>query len=145
MDSAQFDLDRFTPYLLNRAAGRIVLAFEKDLASYDVSLGQWRVLACVWHVGQLMQSDIARHTSIDPSTLSRMIGGMEKRGLLKREKSPQDSRAVLVRLTGKGKKIAEALIPKALAVERAALEGFSPAEIAKLHGLMRRIYANLGD
>ncbi|CAA6603966.1 MarR family transcriptional regulator [Rhodospirillaceae bacterium LM-1] len=144
MDGAQFDLDRFTPYLLNRAAGRIVLAFEKDLDSYDISLGQWRVLACIWHEGTPMQSDIVRHTSIDPSTLSRMIGGMEKRGLLKREKSDLDSRAVLVRLTGKGRKIAEALIPKALAVERSALEGFTPNEVAKLHGLLRRIYANLG-
>jgi DNA-binding MarR family transcriptional regulator len=144
MDKSQFDLDRFTPYLLNRAASRIVEAFEGELARHDVSLGQWRVLASIWHEGQLMQTDISRHTSIDTSTLSRMLGGMEKRGLLKREKSPEDSRAVLVRLTPKGRKITEALIPQALAVEAAALEGLAPGDVAKLHAVLRRIFANLG-
>lgn len=144
MDRNQFELDRFTPYLLNRAASRIVTAFEGHLAAHDVSLGQWRVLAAVWHEGELMQTDIAHHTSIDTSTLSRMLAGMEQRGLLKREKSPQDSRAVLVRLSPKGRKIAEALIPKALGVEAAALEGLSGAEVAKLHAVLRRIFENLG-
>lgn len=144
MDRSEFDLDRFTPYLLNRAAGRIVTAFEADLTAQEVSLGQWRVLASVWHEGELMQTDISRHTSIDTSTLSRMLAGMEKRGLLKREKSAEDSRAVLVRLTAKGKKITEALIPKAMAVEAAALEGLASGDVAKLHSLLRRIYANLG-
>ncbi|MFA6019574.1 MAG: MarR family transcriptional regulator [Rhodospirillales bacterium] len=143
MDRSEFDLDRFTPYLLNRVAGRIVTAFEADLAAQDVSLGQWRVLASVWHEGELMQTEISRHTSIDTSTLSRMLSGMEKRGLLKREKSHEDSRAVLVRLTAKGKKITETLIPQAMAVEAAAQEGLAPGDVAKLHSLLRRIYANL--
>lgn len=144
MERPPFDLDRFTPYLLNRAAGRIVEAFESHLAEHDVSLGQWRVLAAVWHEEELMQADISRHTSIDTSTLSRMLSGMEKRGFLRREKSSQDSRAVIVRLTAKGRKTAEALIPRALGVEKAALAGLSQADIAKLHALLRKLYDNLG-
>ncbi|MBF0167971.1 MAG: MarR family transcriptional regulator [Alphaproteobacteria bacterium] len=143
MDASLFDLDRFTPYLLNRAAGRIVEAFESELAVHKLSLAQWRVLASVWHEGELTQAGIASHTSIDVSTLSRMLGNMQRRGLLKRERSLEDSRAVLVHLTPEGKKMAENLIPKALAVEARALSGLSDAEIHKLHVLLRRMFDNL--
>ena len=143
MDAGQFDLERFTPYLLNRAAGRIVEAFESELAPHKLSLGQWRVLASVWHEGELTQAGIAKHTSIDVSTLSRMLGSMERRGLLKRERSTEDSRAVLVRLTPAGRKVTEELIPKALAVEARALAGLGEAETLRLHGLLRKMYNNL--
>ncbi len=142
METKSFDLDRFTPYLLNRAAGRIVDAFESELAPHKLSLGQWRVLASVWHEGELTQAGISKHTSIDVSTLSRMLANLERRGLLARERSVEDSRAVLVHLTSSGRKVAEDLIPKALAVEKQALAGLGASDVQRLHNLLRRMYEN---
>jgi DNA-binding MarR family transcriptional regulator len=72
-----------------------------------------------------------------------MVANLARRQLLTRSKSKADSRAVLIRLTPKGREMAQALIPKALAYEQMALAGLSPADVLKLHEVLRQVYRNL--
>lgn len=138
-----FDLDRYTPYLVNRAGLRIAEAFEAALKPHRLSLRLWRVLAALWHYGETSQIDLARHTSIDASTLSRMVGGLARRGLVARAKSDTDSRAVRVRLTERGRALTKKLIPTALEYERISLDGLSEGDVLKLREVLHRLYGNM--
>ena len=138
-----FDLERYTPYLINRLGSRIVAAFERELAPRRFTIKTWRILASTWHYGELSQRELSRQTSIDPSTLSRLVASLVRRGLLTTRRDANDSRAVQVRLTAKGREATEELIPKALAYERRSQAGLSSADVLKLHEVLRRMYENL--
>jgi MarR family transcriptional regulator, organic hydroperoxide resistance regulator len=138
-----FDLQQYIPYLLNRSAVRIADAFTDELRAFNITLPMWRVIAALWHDGAMRLGELAQLTSIEVSTLSRTVAGMEGRGLLTRNRNDPDARAVRVELTATGRTLTERIIPLALAYEEAALRGFTPDELEELKRLLRRLYDNL--
>jgi MarR family transcriptional regulator, organic hydroperoxide resistance regulator len=140
---SSFDLQRYLPYLLNRAAIRITEAFQRELRKDDLSVVMWRVLAVLWHDGSMRLGALAEATSIEVSTLSRLITSMQTRMLVSRIRCTDDARAVEVDLTVEGRVIAERIIPLALQYETMALADMSAAEGDALRRLLTRLYGNL--
>ncbi len=145
MSPLSFDLTAYLPYLINRTGAELAAAFSREIAPHGVTLQMWRVLAALHHRDGLRISDLAGLTSIDISTLSRLIGKMEKRGLVARRRGPEaDGRVVAVALTPVGRATARAIVPVARRYETAALAGFTADEAAALKRMLVRVYANLG-
>jgi len=140
-----FDLGNYVPYLLNRAGVRMVNAFSRELKHFDISLGMWRVLAALWHSGEQRLVDLAELTSIETSTLSRMVGSMHHKGLITRERTGHDARAVRLGLTPDGRRMTEEIIPVAMDYEAALMRGFSSQESHQLRQMLRRLYDNMAD
>jgi DNA-binding MarR family transcriptional regulator len=140
-----FDLEHFLPYHINRAGVRLATAFSKELERFDLTLPMWRVLAVLWHHGELKVGDLIADTTIEQSTLSRLLVTMDNRGLIKRERSTVDARTVVVDLTPAGRKLTKSLIPYALRFERIALKGFSKEEVELLYSMLGRIFDNSAD
>jgi MarR family transcriptional regulator, organic hydroperoxide resistance regulator len=90
-------------------------------------------------------TDLIEDTTIEQSTLSRLLIAMERRDLIARRRAEEDGRAVLVSLTPAGRKLTKTLIPLALRNQRVALRGFSPEEVEQLYGMLGRIFENAGD
>jgi len=140
-----FDLARFLPYHINRTGVRLATAFGEELARYDLTVPMWRVLAALWHGGEQKAGDLMVETSIEQSTLSRLLAAMERKGVLTRRRSEADARTIVVALTTEGRSLTRELIPYALRNERIALRGFSPQEINQLLAMLTRIYDNAAD
>lgn len=136
-------LDDYFPYLLNRAGSRIAEAFGEETRRFGISLQMWRVLAAVNDRGPLRMGELAEATSIEASTLTRLVQQMEKRGVVERVRRDSDQRAVRVVQTEEGRRIAAELIPLAHDYEARALAGLGAEETAKLKALLRRVYANM--
>src|SRR4030095_13635555 len=68
---ADHDLERAIPYLLARAGTRMGQSFSKELKQFNLALTEWRVCVALHHKEHQRLSDLALHTSTDPSTLSR--------------------------------------------------------------------------
>src|SRR5262245_4487938 len=83
----------------------------------------WRVLAVLANANGQRQIDVAARTSIDVSTLSRVVTRLVKMGLVTRTRSATNNREVVVRLTPKGAVILARVIPHAIALERTAIAG----------------------
>ncbi len=137
-------LDAFLPYLINRTGVRLVARFTGVLRREGLSIQDWRVLAALNEQDGQRLSDLAERTSIEISTLSRIIGSMEKQHLLNRSRASADARAVAIRLAPRGIEMVARLIPAAQALERTALAGLDAEAEAQLKALLRRVYANLG-
>lgn len=58
---------------MNRAGLRIGLMFSRSIEGHDVSLPMWRVMIELWHGGDRRLAELSLHTSIDQSTLSRLL------------------------------------------------------------------------
>ncbi len=137
-------LDDYMPYLINRVGFALVGRFGGDtLAAHRLSIAMWRVLAALSTNGAQRQVDLAAMTSIDPSTLSRLVSRIVRAGLVTRTRSARSSREVLVELSPKGGALVARLIPVARALEATAVAGLTRAELAAVKRALRRMHANL--
>lgn len=144
MTRPRLDLEIYLPYLLNRAGSRIAVAFSAVVRDYGISLQTWRVLAALnQHEGQRI-GDLAATTSIETSTLSRVIDAMVRKRLVERRRSADDARTVTVRRTYAGAALTDRVIPIARHYEDVALTGFSDEEAEVLRAMLRRLYDNMG-
>jgi len=141
--SRRLVLQDFLPYLLNRAGMRIGLMFSRDVEPYGVTLPMWRVLIELWHKGDHRLGELADRTSIDLSTLSRLLVTMQRNKLVVRRRSGLDRRALSLTLTEKGLELVEEVAPFALFYEKLAMEGMSKDEVVQLKKLLRKVFENL--
>ncbi len=137
------DLETSTPYLIARTGIRIGQAFSNELRQFNISLTEWRVLAALRHRPHQRLSDLAANTSSDASTLSRTVEGLLQQGLLVRERSADDARAVALALTPEGMQLAERVLPLARLYERVLLSGIDPQQVNLLREMLNGIYANM--
>lgn len=139
-------LDDYFPYLINRVGAALVARFGADpLEHYDLSIAMWRVLVVLSSNGKQRQVDLGTMTSIDPSTLSRMVTRLVRRGLVTRLRSRANSREVAVTLTGKGRALVARLIPIAIRLEAGAIAGIPKRDLAAVKRVLRRMHANLAE
>jgi MarR family transcriptional regulator, organic hydroperoxide resistance regulator len=142
-DKPLYRLTYAFPYLLNRVGVRMGELFSRRIAGYDVSLPMYRVMAALWETPDQRLGDLAAMTSIEVSTLSRLIGTMKRKGLVSRTRLKDNARTVAINLTAKGKTLVEELIPIAMHFEDVAVRSFSSKEIAELKTTLSNIYDNL--
>ena len=140
----QLDLSEYLPYLINRVGSALVVDFGRStLAPHRLSIAMWRVLAALSSNDGQRQIDLAAMTSIDVSTLSRVVSRLVRMGLVTRTRSATNSREVVVRLSGKGAGLVARMIPRAIAAERSAIAGVPAKDLAVDRRSLRRMYENL--
>src|SRR6266581_2400729 len=123
-DRTGLKFSEYLPYLVNRVGWLLVTDFgQNTLARHQLSIAMWRVLAVLANDDGQRQIDVAARTSIDVSTLSRVVTRLVKMGLVTRTRSATNSREVVVRLTPKGAAVLARVIPHAVALERTAMAG----------------------
>lgn len=137
-----FDLANYLPYLLNRAGARVAQKFTLDIRPQDIGIQEWRVLAAIAFYGPQRMSALADLTSIDRTTLSRLVSRMEKAALVKRSRAEDDGREVHIGLTEKGGKATDDIVPLAERYEAIALDGFSAGESEQFKAMLKRVFAN---
>jgi DNA-binding MarR family transcriptional regulator len=93
--------------------------------------------------GGLRQTDLAAMTSIDASTLSRLITRLARDGLVRRTRSKTDSREVAVALTRKARSLMGKLIPVAAALQDSATQKLPKQDLATLKRVLRKMHENL--
>jgi DNA-binding MarR family transcriptional regulator len=141
---AKLDLGDYLPYLANRVGTIIAEQFgAAALARHGLSIAEWRVLAVLASNGGQRQIDLADLTSIEASTLSRLVTRLVRMGHATRARSANSNREVVVKLSPKGQTLVARLIPIARDYEAAAIAGMTAQELAVLKRCLRRAYDNM--
>ena len=136
-------LDSYLPYLLNRAGARIAAAFSEEVRPLGATLQMWRVLAALREGDGRRMGDLSETTSIEVSTLTRLVDNMEKKGLVARRRDAADARVVALHVTPAGRRLTQRITPIAERYESVALAGFTAAEADILKAALRRLYSNM--
>lgn len=102
---------------------RFGLLGRRHLGS-EFSLGEVRVLYELAHGEGSSAAMLARSLELDPGHLSRMLGDLRRRGLVRRAPSPRDRRASLLSLTPAGRRAFSRLDRKAEAQVSQLLRSF---------------------
>jgi DNA-binding MarR family transcriptional regulator len=140
---ARLDLGNYLPYLINRVGFAMVANFTETLAPHGLGIDMWRVLAALSNNGSQRQVDLSAMTSIDASTMSRLVSRLVRAGFVTRSRSAQSSREVVVALGPKGRALVARLIPVAQKLERTASAGIAAKDMAVVKRTLRAIYENM--
>jgi DNA-binding MarR family transcriptional regulator len=133
------------PYLLNRVGVRIGELFSQRLASFDATLPMYRVLAALWERPDQRLSDLSEMTTIEISTLSRLVGTMKRKGWVSRRRLEENGRTVAINLTPRGRALTEELIPIAMHFEAVAVRNQSPEQVERIKGALAEAYECLNE
>ncbi|GGN12964.1 DNA-binding MarR family transcriptional regulator [Actinoplanes campanulatus] len=105
-------------------------------AANDLSLTQLRVFG-ILRDRRPRVTELAAYLGLDKSTMSGLIDRAERRGLLAREKNPNDGRVVDVFLTPAGHELTQRLYGEARAILAPDLDRLRPDQREQLLALMR--------
>jgi DNA-binding MarR family transcriptional regulator len=139
------ELSNYLPYLINRVGVALVERFASEaLGSTRLTIGTWRVLAVTASHEGIRQVDLARLTSIEVSTVSRLVTRLVQLGLVRRNRSAKSSREVIVELAPKGAALFAELAPVAIKLQQAATRGVTKSELATVKRVLSLMHKNLG-
>ncbi|MGB6539134.1 MAG: hypothetical protein WBF58_24590 [Xanthobacteraceae bacterium] len=82
-------------------------------------------------------------TSIELSTLSRLIGAMKRNGLVSRARVESDERSIRLNLTAKGRALTPKLMAIAARYEEFAVKLLGEDEMAGVRRNLAKLYQNL--
>ena len=134
-------------FLLSRVhhlSGRLL---AKKLREHDVEINpaQGKIMFVLWREDGISISELARQTSLGKSTLTSMLDRLEKMGYLRRVRSNQDRREILIERTEKDMSWQEAYVQVSKEMVGIYYAGFSNTEIEQFEDFLRRILQNLSE
>ncbi|HST67441.1 MAG TPA: MarR family transcriptional regulator [Mycobacteriales bacterium] len=94
--------------------------------------------------GPLRPGALAEASFADPSTISRQVAELVRRGLVRREPDPSDGRASLLAITDAGRDVCERLRTLRRDLLATAVDGWTDDELATFASLLNRFNGALG-
>ena len=150
-----YSLDTYQPAsaagsLLGRVRAQMLVALDTELARDEV-LGPLEVTAAQLIVlvkladsdRPIAISELCKGISYEAGAMTRMLDRLEAKGLVRRSRSEQDRRVVLLALTEAGRTAYPRVREMSLRINNRALGDFAPAEAAQLESFLLRMSHNL--
>ena len=100
---------RNLPRLLLQARESLMVRTRPSLREHGLSDQQWRVLRVLGEHGTVETGRVAREAYILGPSLTGVLARMERDGLVRRERDPEDQRRTVIEATAKGLKMVERL------------------------------------
>ena len=94
-------------YQLIRLLARYKALVADGLERYGLHLGQEFYLAQLWREDGVTSADLAARTGVSAPAVTKVVSGLERAGLVHRERDASDARLVRVRLTDAGRALRE--------------------------------------
>ena len=128
---------------LFEAYWKITDRMESKMKDLGLNYGNPKVFLYLARKEGCKQADIARDCYIRSATLTTVLSNMEGRGLIKRERVPEDRRSYRIYLTEEGNRISQEIYRRIDITASEAYSGFSEKEIEELRSYLNRISRNL--
>lgn len=138
-DADEVRLNDMVCFALHAASRAVTAAYRPLLEPLGLTYPQYLVLATLWEYGDRSVGELVELLQLDYGTMTPLLKRLEKRGLVRRTRSPNDERTVIVTLTTEG----EALRAHSQRIYQAISDifDFSPKRARAAHKLLRSIIA----
>jgi MarR family transcriptional regulator for hemolysin len=124
----------------SKAVGR---AFNDALAAQGGSIPIWLILNALKGERRRSQLELARAVGIEGPTMTRHLDGLERAGLVERQRDPVDRRAVQVQLTRAGHALHARLLKAVIAFNRQLRTGVRNDDIETLRRVLGQLQENV--
>ena len=105
------------------------------------SVNDWQVMANLDRDGPKPQNELAEHIGHTPAGLSRLLDGLARRGLVRREDDPRDGRLKVVTVTPKGRAWVKRLRPAVVDALYEVASRLTQRQQLRLHRLLVKMTA----
>jgi DNA-binding MarR family transcriptional regulator len=122
---------------------------SKNSPEMELSDPRWNLLLRLWmgeEIGgeQRMTPTLLSHfEQVNKNTISSLLRGLEKQGLIHRELDPLDKRLFIIKLTDNGRKLIKSVTPKRLQYYNSLLVDFSDEERTQLSELLHKLITSI--
>ncbi|MBA1202760.1 MarR family transcriptional regulator [Pseudomonas capeferrum] len=131
--------------LLGRAAIFKDRILDSHLEAYGVTAAQFKVLIIVTLYQVDTPAELCRSLGLDSGSMTRMLDRLEQKGLLRRQRCPQDRRQVRLALTEDGQSLADRLPQVGAAAMNELVGALRPEELQTLEALLAKVLLQAGD
>jgi DNA-binding MarR family transcriptional regulator len=150
MPEAYYSVSNLEPnssigFLIRRCGVLMTQVAERRFASHTVSLTQWVTLMTLTKCEHMSATSLSAEVGHDMGALTRVVDDLERRGLVRRERSRRDRRAVEIAITPAGRRLAQSSKRVIVELLNELIEPLSAREIDTLIALLRRVVVRLQD
>lgn len=126
-------------YLIRRAHQLGGAAMEPVFAAEGLTGMQWSALVSIWFKRGETAAELARDLGHDKGAMTRLVDAVEERGWVTRERTGDDRRRIILRLTPEGEALALRCKKRVLACWNEWLADWPREEIEQLIGLLQKL------
>lgn len=128
---------------LVRATESIVALLTTQLASFGLTMGQFRVLEAVLHLGPMSQSTLCDKLMCSDANMTFLVRKLMQRGLILRQPIKGEKIKWAIHLSPEGQKLIEEVFPHHARVIRARMAALKSREQETLRRMCRKLgYGN---
>ncbi|MCO7514238.1 MarR family transcriptional regulator [Pseudomonas guariconensis] len=146
---SHFTPENFQSCTLGMLLGRATLLKDRILDSHleadGITAAQFKVLIIVAQYQVDTPAELCRYLGLDSGSMTRMLDRLEQKGLVLRNRCPQDRRQVRLALTREGQRLADRLPQIGAASMNELLGVLQPEELKTLEGLLAKVLISAGD
>lgn len=130
--------------LLSRISRHVHVSLDRRLAKFDLSFAQYVVMVRLWRAAPepLSQSALAVDLELGRSSLSSLLGTLERAGFAERSSDAADGRRRLVSLTEHGQQMEAAVLEVIDRYEGEVLSGLTDADVQFLRKLLTEVHTH---
>lgn len=100
------------------------------VAAAGITALQYTALTVLDHHDGLSLAQLARNSFVTPQSVADLVGNLERNGLVRRDRNPQNRRELVVSLTPQGRKLLATYAHAVAALEATMTSGLTPEQIS---------------
>ncbi len=124
-----------------RTTADVQAALDTHFARYGLSMGKFTLLMQLSQVDGLTPSDCAERSGVTRATITGLLDGLEREGLVERRPCPDDRRMLRVHLTNVGRNLLDRMLPDHFCRTTGLMANLSSNEKTTLIKLLKKLQA----
>ena len=127
---------------LFRTSIRLQTAFDRCFSQFGMTAQEASVLVHCSEDGETSAGKLAKAMGRDKGKITRFVDRLEASGFVSRRNDPRDHRLLIIKATGKGRRVAPQLKARFEEVRSQFFEGVLNVDIDKLEAVLSQLHAN---
>ena len=142
-DFPEFDLESIATCLaFLDATTDVYAAFNAHFERYGLSGGKFTILMQLYTAKQdIPPSEFAERANVTRATITGLLDGLEREGLVQRKPHPSDRRMLVVHLTDRGRELMQNILPEHFCRTKRLMETLTASEKKNLVKLLKKLCA----
>ena len=122
-------------------ASVLLAALDEQFTEYKISYGRFCVLMMLVAEPEksFSPSEIAEQFKVTKATVTGLVDGLEKDGLIRREDHPHDRRVWIIKITAEGEEVVDRVMPQLIKWYAHLMKNLTAAERSNLVSLLAKV------
>ena len=136
-------LDNQICFPLYACAKEVVRRYKPFLDEIDLTYTQYIAMMVLWEEKSISVKDLGEKLYLDSGTLTPLLKTLEKKGFVKRERSSEDERVLIVTVTVEGMLLREKAVKVPSKV--GSCIGIDPEEAKTLYTILYKVLGSISE